>query len=223
MAAFYRLSRILSEVNIIKKVILIHGYFRKSKDMKPLSKNLSALGYYPVCMDFPLTFKSFVDSFPILEDMISKDKHDEIYLVGHSTGGLLIRYFLKKSHYAKKIKRCVLIAAPNTGSELADTTSNISKTFLNIFRTLKSIQTKNINKLKLNDIKNIDIGVIAGSKKGILFGHLLDSENDGRVSIHSTKFDGIKDFIVLDYGHKKIHHKYKTARLVDRFLRDGNF
>ena len=65
--------------------------------------------------------------------------------------------------------------------------------------------------------------VIAGNKNKLLFGRLIKSENDGRVAVDSVSFEGLKEFIVLPYHHKEIHHRQETAELVHRFLQEGTF
>ncbi|CAH2212153.1 alpha/beta fold hydrolase [Tepidibacter aestuarii] len=211
-----------------QKIILIHGYNKKSKDMKVLKNNLEKLGYEGALVDLPLTFKEIEHSTNILESIISemsKDiKEDEkIHLVGHSTGGLIIRHLLSTTKYLDKIDKCVLIATPNNGSELADIVGNTMRIFTNIFKTLKSIQSENVKALNLKDNHEIEIGAIAGNKQNLFLGKFLAGENDGRVTISSVKFDGLKDFVKLPYGHKDIHYQLETVELIDSFLKYGTF
>ncbi|WFD09709.1 alpha/beta fold hydrolase [Tepidibacter hydrothermalis] len=211
-----------------QKIILIHGYNKKSKDMKVLKKNLEAKGYEGILVDLPLTFKEIEHSTSILESIISKVikdiKEDEkIHLVGHSTGGLIIRHLLTTTKYLDKIGKCVLIATPNNGSELADIAGSTLKIATKILKTLKSLQSENVKSLKLKDDHGIEIAAIAGNKQNLFLGRFLTGENDGRVRINSVKFDGLKDFISLPYGHKDIHYQFKTAELIDSFLKNGKF
>lgn len=211
-----------------KKIILIHGYNKKSKDMKVLKNNLERKGYEGVLVDLPLTFKEIEHSTNILENIISemiKDikQGEKIHLVGHSTGGLIIRHVLSTTKHLDKIGKCVLIATPNNGSELADIVGNTFRILTNIFKTLKSLQIENINALKLKDNHGIEIGAIAGNKQNLFLGRFLTGENDGRVTINSVKFEGLKDFVALPYGHKDIHYQIKTVELIDLFLKNGKF
>lgn len=211
-----------------KKIILIHGYNKKSKDMKVLKNNLETKGYEGILVDLPLTFKEIEHSTNILENMISEIIKDigmdeKIHLVGHSTGGLIIRHLLTITKYLHKIGKCVLIATPNNGSELADIAGSNLKIAMKILRTLKSLQSENIKKLKLKDDHGIEIAAIAGNKQNLFLGRFLNGENDGRVTINSVKFDGLNDFISLQYGHKDIHYQFETAELIDSFLKNGKF
>src|SRR5690554_1502779 len=128
-----------------KKVVLAHGYLRTYKDMDDLKKNLEILGYEVMLVDLPLTFSNLEHAAYIFEreinSFISNLKQGEkISLVGHSAGGLVIRLFLNNTKHLNKIHRCVLIATPNKGCQLAEIASKISRTFINIFRTLNSLK-----------------------------------------------------------------------------------
>ncbi|MBF8983411.1 alpha/beta fold hydrolase [Lutibacter sp. B2] len=211
-----------------KKVILVHGFNKNKKDMFILKKNLEKIGYECILIDLPLTFKEIEYCTSIFEEKIeeiicSLKENEKISLVGHSTGGLIIRHFLSNTKYTDQINRCVLISTPNKGSQLADIASKLSNLFTNMFKTLKSLQSENIENLKLKHVESIEIGAVAGNKSNLLLGKLLKTENDGRVQVNSVKYKELKDFIVVSYGHKEIHHKYEIAELVSAFLENGHF
>jgi len=69
----------------------------------------------------PTTTKSVeqcVVKFEKLFAEIPKGKYQRIHIVGHSMGGLIIRVFLSRNNIWN-LGRCVLIATPNQGSDLA--------------------------------------------------------------------------------------------------------
>lgn len=211
-----------------KKLVLVHGYYKNNKDMFTLEKNLEILGYEATSVDLPLTFKDIegaVSVFKEIMDNIIYDlKEDEkVSLIGHSTGGLIIRLFLSDLRHVDKIGRCVLIATPNKGSSLADIAAKVCPILPSIFKTLESLQCKNVERLQIKHRNNMELGAIAGNKSSLILGKLLKGENDGRVETNFAVFKGVKDSIILPYGHKEIHHKFETARLVDKFLREGRF
>ncbi len=211
-----------------KKIILVHGYYKNKKDMSALEKNLEKLGNEVISVELPLTFEDITYATSVFEETVTEIicnlKEDEkVNLVGHSTGGIVIRLFLSNTEYIDKIYRCVLIAVPNKGSKLADMASRLFPRSVNVFKTLKSLKCENVRKLQLENIDNIEIGAIAGSKSNLLSNRLLKSENDGRVEINSAICGELKDFIVLPFSHGKIHHRLETAELVDAFLERGSF
>lgn len=193
-----------------------------------MQSNLEILGYDGILVDLPLTFKSIEYATSIFEEkmeyIISNLKEDEkVNLVGHSTGGLVIRLFLSNTKYIHKINRCVLIATPNEGCQLADIAEKISRIFINILKTLKGLSHKNVKKLDLKYINSVDIGAIVGNKSNMLLGKLIKTENDGRVEVESAIYEELKDFIIVPNNHKEIHHRFETAKLVHNFLQNGSF
>ncbi|HZK57212.1 MAG TPA: alpha/beta hydrolase, partial [Clostridia bacterium] len=206
----------------------VHGYYKNKKDMSVLKKNLEELGNEVISVELPLTFEDITYATSVFEETVTEiicglREGEKINLVGHSTGGIVIRLFLSDTKYIDKIYRCVLIAVPNKGSKLADIASKLFPKSINVFKTLKSLKCENVRKLQLGNIDSVEIGAVAGSKSNLLSNRLLKSENDGRVEVSSAICGELKDFIVLPFNHGKIHHKFETAELVDAFLERGSF
>ena len=211
-----------------QKVILVHGYFKNEKDMFALKSELEKSNFEVITINLPLTFKKLKSILPLfkkeVEEIIAKlDAAEKINFVGHSTGGLLIRRFLAVTEYKDKIGRTVLIAAPNKGSKLAGFARKYFKPLTDVFKTLSSIDHQNVRRLKLAAAEDFEMGAIAGNNSNFFLGRLLTKENDGRVRVESVNFSGLKDFVVLPYGHKDIHYQEQTANLVANFLKYGNF
>ena len=211
-----------------KKIVLIHGFMRDSRDMSMLSKHLGKLGYECILVDLPLTFKPLEHSVSLLEELLQESllsltTREKLHLVGHSTGGLVIRSWLATSGYSQKIERCVLLATPNHGSELADLAGKYFRVIPAICKTLGSLQTNRVRAIQPLSNLPVEMGAIAGNKNNLLLGHLLKGENDGRVTVDSVWMAGLKDFLVLPFGHLEIHKTVMTAQYVDRFLRTGSF
>lgn len=197
--------------------------------MKPLEQNLKKMGYDCISPDLDLTFKEIDHASyvlgGILEDTIKMEirRDEKIHLIGHSTGGLVIRKLISETKYTQKIGRCVLIATPNKGSKLAEMAGK-TKVFTKIYKTLNSLSFEYTEKqLNHKNCGEIEMGAIAGSKNNLLLGNLINDQNDGRVELDSVYFPDLKDFLVLPFGHKEIHHQEETAKWVDAFLRKGKF
>jgi uncharacterized alpha/beta hydrolase family protein len=196
--------------------------------MKPLEQNLELLGYECLVPKLPLTFKEFDQSAFALEEMLEEliksnlKNEEKINLVGHSTGGLVIRKFISETKHKTNIGRCVLIATPNKGSKLANLATSI-KPVGEIYRTLKSLKYKYIEQIDFTSVPNIEVAAIAGNKNNLFLGNLIRDENDGRVELSSVYYPELKAFITLPFGHNEIHHQPETAKWVDTFLRTGKF
>ncbi|MCP8971055.1 alpha/beta fold hydrolase [Ectobacillus ponti] len=202
--------------------ILVHGFYKSGADMQPLARQLEQLGYTCLAPDLPLTYQEFVHAAGELEVLLANLREPVIHLVGHSTGGLVIRKLLHNTKHADRIGRCVLIATPNQGSRLADTAAKIGP-YIRTYKTLQSLRPGYVAEQGLQNPHGIDIAAIAGNRSDLLLGRLLIGENDGRVEVGSVPFSGLSAFIKLPYHHKDIHHQPETARLTDAFLRTGRF
>ncbi len=209
-------------------VVLVHGYNHDSRDMRVLAGFLEESGYHTVKVDLPLTFQHVEDSAKLfastVEEILSGIPEDQtIFMVGHSTGGLVIRYFLSHHPQSSRVGRAVLIATPNQGSSLAELAGEISDLLVETFATLNSLRPENISKLGLIDPQHTQVGAIAGNKGNLVIGQLLEKENDGRVEVHSVFYPGLDAFTVVPYNHHEIHYKIETANLVIRFFETGSF
>ncbi len=212
----------------MKTVVLVHGYSKDSRDMKTLAGFLDAAGYRAVVVDLPLTFDHVEDAAKIfarqMEDIVADIPDDQtIAMVGHSTGGLVIRCFLAHFEQGRRVEHAVLIATPNRGSTLAGMAGDISDLLLETFATLDSLRPEKIPALGLDDPEETKIGAIAGSRGNLVLGKLLEKENDGRVEVRSVYYDGLDDFAVVPFNHHEIHHEAETAELVVRFIETGRF
>ena len=144
-----------------KKVVLVHGYNKGQGDMTALKENLEQLGYKGIAVDLPLTFTGITEAIPVFKEQVAEiifglEENEQINLVGHSTGGLIIRNFLAKTEYLNKINRAVLIATPNSGSQLAKLAGEYSKLFVRVFKTLNSLQPEQLKEIELDISRNLE-------------------------------------------------------------------
>ena len=207
-----------------EQVLLLHGFNKTSRDMETLSTYLTDCGFQCNSIDLPLTRDEFDRSFHLVEERLldmSSGCGTPIHLVGHSTGGLLIRKVLQETA-VDSIGRCVQIATPNRGSGLAHIAGRLVG-YTKYYKTLKSLHAAYIEQLGLPDASRFPIGAIAGTRNHLWLGKLLHGENDGRVELESVWYPGLSDFIALPFGHKEIHHQEEVAELTVHFLRTGYF
>ena len=71
---------------------------------------------------------------------------------------------------------------------------------------------------------DFDLGVIAGTTSiNLLLSLYLPNPDDGKVSVESTKIDGMRDFIALPVSHPFIMKDKNTIAQVIHFLTQGKF
>jgi pimeloyl-ACP methyl ester carboxylesterase len=207
-------------------VLLVHGFFRNDKDMEVLKTYLGDYGQDVYSVNLPTTFQPLEKIYTSFKKQlldIDTNIYTKIHFVGHSMGGLIIRYYLSK-HKVPKLGRCVFIGTPNKGTRLADIGLKIPL----LAQVLKPIRALHSKALAIDLPQNNptpDIGIIAGTNHRLITGCFLKKPNDGRVEVAANKLDVslMKDFIALDYVHTKIHKEKITAELVYQFLEYGKF
>jgi len=106
----------------------------------------------------------------------SSNDYDNIYIVAHSAGGLVVQQALYDAdrsgtyNYIKKVKKAILIAAPNDGSPLAAVYKRLFQNMVNEDEEYPvfNIKTETMDELVkgriIPQVQGIDYYVIAGTK-----------------------------------------------------------
>ncbi|MFT6219898.1 MAG: esterase/lipase [Myxococcota bacterium] len=207
-------------------VVVLHGIARSKSHMEDLEKYLSDNGYDVLNLNYPSTDQSLEELTKILKKEISlqivEDK--KVNFVGYSMGGLLVRTILGQQKY-KNMGRVVQLATPNQGSEVSDFVKDwwiYKKIYGPAGQQLTTNQKKIFN--LLNKKVDYDLGVIAGNFTiDPISSTLIPGNDDGKVSIESTKLKGMKDHIVVNASHTFFPSNKKVKKQTLNFLRHGKF
>jgi len=202
-------------------VVLLHGIFRTSRSMRGLEKYLSGKNYQVININYPSTHHPLEELVKIIHKQIPQSSI--VHFVGYSLGALLIRAYLAK-YRPENLGRVVMYGPPNKGSEVAD--------FLKNFLLYKKLYGPAGQQLitKQNAIAHIfapvdyELGIIAGNRTiDPICYFILPRPNDGKVSIISTKLDGMKEHIVIPATHTFFPQNKKAWELTYKFLKIGSF
>ncbi len=148
---------------------------------------------------------------------------EHIHFVTHSMGGILIRCYLAKEKF-DNLGRVVMLAPPNSGSELVDHLSRFQLFTLINGPAGKQLGTGADSLPKSLGPVDYDVGIIAGNKSfSLLSSAFIPGEDDGKVSTHSTQVQGMTDFIVLPYSHTFIMNRPAVIEQTLSFLDNGHF
>ena len=208
-------------------VVVLHGISKDNRITYLLSKRLSEAGFEIYNISYPYKNETIQDISDFLHKKIIDlgiDKKEKINFVGHSMGGLIIRNYIHKYH-PKNLHRVVMVATPNHGSELADKLQNW-KIYKWKFGTVsaKQLGTDQFNLKNAFGNVNYELGIIAGKTWwNPIFSYILPGEDDGIVSVESTKLDGMKEHIILNFPHTTGIMKKSVANNVIKFLKNGTF
>ncbi len=208
-------------------VILLHGLARTKLSLFRLQQSLQESGYYVVNINYPsrrLAIDELADT--VIDTCLSlcreKTVH-KIHFVTHSLGGILVRCYVQK-HDIPELSRVVMLGPPNQGSEAVDKLKHLS-----VFNWINGpagaqLGTAEHDLPKSLGAVNFELGVIAGKRSlNLLLSRLLPGMNDGKVSVESTKIEGMIDFLTLPTTHTFMMRNPETIRQTLHFLQYGRF
>ena len=206
-------------------VVILHGIARSSKHMQKLATYLQKDGFDVISLNYPSTTYKIEDLTEIINREISQkaNKDKRIHFVGYSMGGLMVRALINKYQY-QNLGKVVQLAPPNQGSEVADFLKNFwpyKKIYGPAGQQLITDQTaiKNL----LGEV-NYELGIIAGNATiDPISSAIIPGEDDGKVSVESTKLEGMKDHIVVSASHSFFPSNKEVQNQTLHFLKNGNF
>ncbi len=206
-------------------VVLLHGLGRSSFSMASLAKKLEGAGFETHRIDYPSTSLEAEELGGMLGDELDGccRAAGRLHFVTHSLGGIVVRAHLAE-HRPSNLGRVVMLAPPNQGSEWVDFFEDVA-----VFRWVMgptAIELGTAADSLPNRLPDADfpLGVIAGT--GVvnpLGAGIIPGEDDGTVSVESTRLDGMSDFITIETSHSFIMYSEEVADQVIAFLERGRF
>ncbi|MEM8983613.1 MAG: alpha/beta hydrolase [Pseudomonadota bacterium] len=209
-------------------VVLLHGLARGPGAMAKLGRVLADDGYSIVNDGYPSRRHPIEELAPLaIDPALAKCKTantDKVHFVTHSLGGILVRAYLA-ANTVENLGRVVMLGPPNHGSEVVDVLGNTPA-----FRWANGPAGAELGTdpatskpLRLGPA-NFDVGVIAGNRTvNFLLSRYLPGADDGKVSVESTKLDGMADHIVLAATHTFMMSNRQAIEQVRYFLDHGQF
>jgi len=208
-------------------VVLLHGLNRSWRAMRPMAEALQSAGFTTANVDYPSQSGSVEEIAPLAVGMGLDKCRDtgaqRIHFVTHSLGGILLRYQNEQSPI-QDLGRVVMLGPPNQGSEIIDKTRDWPGFEILAGDAASQLGTDDGSMpCRLGPV-DFELGVIAGSKTINVFSSaMLPDPDDGKVSVASTRVDGMDDFLVVGHSHNYITRGDVVVRNTVSFLRSGRF
>ncbi|QUJ70070.1 alpha/beta fold hydrolase (plasmid) [Photobacterium sp. GJ3] len=206
-------------------VILLHGLARTAHSMDRLADALSDADYQTVNVDYPSTQHPIETlAATVIPDALSQCDHTQpVHFVTHSMGGILVRQYLSQ-HDLNNLGRVVMLAPPNQGSEVVDSFHDLA-----LFQWIygpagQQLGTERTSVPKQLGPVHFDLGVIAGNRSlDFLTSWPLPEPHDGKVSVPSTRVEGMRAHLVMPATHTFIMRDETVIAQVIYFLQHGRF
>lgn len=207
-------------------VLLLHGIIRTRHSMRPIQKLLEQHGFRCYSVAYPSTRLPVEDHAQNLKRIVANlPEASEISFVCHSMGGLVVRAMLAE-HSDPRIQRIVMMGTPNRGAERANWWSNSSAYRLVMGPAGQQLVTTDagiVGRLPLR-LGGVEVGVIAGGKGNSSgYSWTLQGDNDGTVTVESTKLDGARDFLIVRAIHTFLMNSKVVQEATLKFLQHGYF
>ncbi len=210
-------------------VVLVHGMGRTLHSMDEMQERLVAEGYHTVSLGYPSTRATIEEvvsgHFPAALAQCQQFNPSTIHFVSHSLGGIVLRAIFK-DRKPENLGRVVMLSPPNHGSEAADT---LKDWWLYKFINGPAGQQLTTDEHSFpNQLGPVDypVGVITGDRY-FFFDYYLSTiipgNDDGKVSVASSRLEGMSDFLVVHATHPFIMDDEYVQDETLHFLEHGIF
>ncbi len=213
-------------------VIFIHGMARTSYSMSGIRRFFKKNSFHTVNIGYRFNYAPIEELsqtlIPEALEECSKKQFKKVHFVTHSLGGIILRHYLEKIEVPQKLGRVVMLAPPNKGSALIDKLGNYD--FIELWNGPAGAQlSSHADSLpnQLGGAFDYQLGIIAGDEVSfldrILKSIMGNTPHDGKVTVESTKLEGMTDHLVLGLNHTNIMKSKEVYKQSLNFIQHGFF
>ena len=207
-------------------LVLLHGLGRTRWSLWPVAREAARRGYQVHNLGYP-SRRARIEELAenVGERVLHVAGNGPVDVVTHSMGGIVLRAAVAGGSLPQEaVRRVVMLAPPNHGSELADRLRDFRVYRFATGPAGRQIGTNEDSVPRRLPPPPFEVGIIAGRKSANpVFGRVLGPESDGKVTVESTQLEGMRDRVVVDRAHTFIMWAPDVLAHVFSFLETGQF
>lgn len=200
-------------------IALVHGLWNRGWSMAAMAKRLRRRGHHVLVFSYPTRGDSLDGHADELYKFLVEKGAEELHLVGHSMGGLVILNMLSR-YDDLPAGRVVLMGTPVRGSAAVKRLQKLPGQKF-IFGLVRENLLEGVQHTPLGR----ETGVICGNR-AFGFGRIAgkhDEPNDGSVTVSETVLEGLKDRVELAVAHSEMLVSIEVIEQLEQFLLTGKF
>jgi pimeloyl-ACP methyl ester carboxylesterase len=200
-------------------IVLVHGLWNRGWMMAAMAKRLRARGHPVRVFSYPTRADNLDGHADDLHRFLLENGGEELHLVGHSMGGLVILNMLSRYDDVPP-GRVVLMGTPVRGSKVVKRLARLpgqkylfGKARDNLLQGFRVSPAKRETGM-IRGTRSFGLGQIAGKQ---------NEPNDGSISVSETQLEGLKDAVELEVAHSEMLVSAEVVEQVEQFLLTGAF
>jgi pimeloyl-ACP methyl ester carboxylesterase len=203
-------------------VVYVHGLWMTGAESVLLRRRLEReRGYRSRVFHYRSIRAPMADHIAALRDVVAAIDAQQVHLVGHSLGGIVILRYLERYRMVQP-GRVVFIGTPAVGSRSA---RHLAQWGWGRALLGHTVAEELLRPQRRHWSCDRELGIIAGTAPLGLARLLVrfDEDNDGVVTVSETRLPGAKQFLRLRASHSGMLLSATVARETGSFLEYGSF